>query len=246
MAKKCVVCNGKADWGGFKISEKRPICKNCLKEAGYGKMPTIVFIESLSVDDVKKDIENQKSFKVTREAEHLQVDEEHGTFRLVNKGSKNFDREFVYNFKDLKSYELTTDSTTVTKGGMTFGNTGGIFKLHTTAYNTGRDSKEKVESIEIFVRVNKEHDPKNRKWRTIKVWKNKAGLKKTDKLYKTFMDQAKDDLTLFDFIKDSINKENEEISVDPVNEVKKYKSLVDEGIITEEEFAAKKEQLLNI
>ena len=43
-------------------------------------------------------------------------------------------------------------------------------------------------------------------------------------------------------IQQSGKKEN----IDPVTEIKKYKELLDSGVITQEEFDAKKKQLLNL
>ncbi|WP_312653793.1 SHOCT domain-containing protein [Aminipila sp.] len=155
----------------------------------------------------------------------------------------------IYNYTDLLSYELIEDDASVTKGGLgmaalgalTFGGAGAIVG----SVVGGKKSKKFVNSLKIKITVKDMGTPP--------IYINFLTTKtKCDSfIYKTIFESAQKVLAALERIKDQVDSQNNTPTVTEdknniADEIRKFKELLDEGIISEEEFAAKKQQLLNL
>ena len=75
--------------------------------------------------------------------------------------------------------------------------------------------------------------------------------KKSGIIYKTTYPLAQETMSIFNIISESLKQETQQNTADkePISaadEILKFKQLLDAGIITQEEFEAKKKQLLNL
>lgn len=77
-----------------------------------------------------------------------------------------------------------------------------------------------------------------------------SSVKNSDKKYQKHIKEAQDILAKLQAITKSKKEKVPELfqqqTIDPVNEIRRYKALYDEGILTEEEFTLKKKQILGI
>ncbi|WP_165964880.1 SHOCT domain-containing protein [Periweissella cryptocerci] len=171
----------------------------------------------------------------------LAVDKNNHIFKLP--GLTNL----PYKFDELRDFELQEDGATVTSGGVgravAFGAlTGGVGAI--VGGITGRKTKDVVNELKIKLNINTSNEikveyitlipkPVKRKSNTYKV-----ATKTTDQI-----------LALLQYIVDN-NSDDEVVAqevqaaVSPADELRKYKSLLDDGIITQDEFNKKKSELL--
>ncbi|WNY26149.1 SHOCT domain-containing protein [Methanolapillus millepedarum] len=141
---------------------------------------------------------------------------------------------FIYSFDEVYSYEIKeTDGTTVTKtkggitraavGGLVFGGAGAVVGAATAKTET---TKKNVETY-MIISFNTYSGKKQ------KMFKNQAILVHV----RSFLDKC---------IDESTPKVIPSAGTSTADEILKFKNLMDAGVITPEEFEAKKKQLLNL
>lgn len=164
----------------------------------------------------------------------------------------------VYTFDELNSYELLENGSSVMSGGLGIGRAvvGGVLAGGVGAILGGVTKKKKqknhVDSLKIMVTF------KNRTPQSVTLDYIKKKQEKDKKYEKTLM-KAKETMAGFDYIVSelevgrhdeligAVSHANEEsISLSPTDEIRKYKELLDDGIISQEEFDAKKQELLGL
>lgn len=164
----------------------------------------------------------------------------------------------VYTFDELNSYELLENGSSVMSGGLGIGRAvvGGVLAGGVGAVLGGVTKKKKqrnhVDSLKIMVTF------KNRTPQSVTLDYIKKKQEKDKKYEKTLM-KAKETMAGFDYIVSelevgkqdeligAVSHANEEsISLSPTDEIRKYKELLDDGIISQEEFDAKKQELLGL
>lgn len=154
----------------------------------------------------------------------------------------------IHNYSDLLDYELLEDGNSVSKGGVgraivggaLFGGVGAI-----VGGSTGHKQKSTCSKLQIKITMNSIEAP------TIYINFIETETKKDGLIYKQFYPQAQEILSILNVICQSIKPELEPIvesssSISPADEILKFKQLLDSGIITQEEFDVKKQQLLSI
>lgn len=195
--------------------------------------------ERLSKTTYAEDIKNNPSkyFKKTVTYGKLEIDEPKQLFKFEYN---------VYPFEDLNKFELVENGDSITSGGLSIGRAivGGALFGGVGAVIGGVTKKRKqtnyVDSLYILVTLN------NRKFRQEKLHFITKKQDK-DKKYEKILLQAKDTLTGFDYILESMDEiEVEPVSSNAADDIRKYKDLLDDGIITQEEFEAKKKELLGM
>ena len=164
----------------------------------------------------------------------------------------------VYTFDELNSYELLENGSSVMSGGLGIGRAvvGGVLAGGVGAVLGGVTKKKKqrnhVDSLKIMVTF------KNRTPQSVTLDYIKKKQEK-DKKYEKILIKAKETMAGFDYIVSelevgkqdeligAVSHANEEsISLSPTDEIRKYKELLDDGIISQEEFDAKKQELLGL
>lgn len=190
-----------------------------------------------------------KYFKCTNRYGDMEIDSNKKLFRV---------KFNVYNFSELNSYELLENGSSVMSGGLGIGRAvvGGVLAGGVGAILGGVTKKKKqknhVDSLKILVTF------KNRTPQSINIDYIKKKQDK-DKKYEKILIKAKETMAGFDYIVSelevgrhdeligAVSHANEEsISLSPTDEIRKYKELLDDGIISQEEFDAKKQELLGL
>jgi len=212
------------------------------------------FVDSFGEDDGDEIAQfNPSSSEKTPLPEKFTPNKSVGLYLQLNTNQHKWRLPFtlnrrIYDYNELVSYELIEDGETITSGGLgrsivglTFGAVGGIIGGVTAK----RRTKSLCSSLLIRITVNDIHEST----RFIKFIE--TATKKSSLTYKSAFKNAQECLSIFELI----NKYNEEqeaklksvktqvASVIPpspapsiADELLKYKSLLDSGVITQEEF----------
>lgn len=168
--------------------------------------------------------------------------------------SKKINPNRIHHYSDIVNYELLEDGTSVSKGGVgralvggfLFGGVGAI-----VGGTTGHKQQQMCTSLKLKITLKDINYPVE----YIEFVNDKT--KKTGWYYKSIYEQAQAVLSCLDVICNeakeqqaqqtttkSAIEQNENKSIP--DEIKKYKDLLDCGAITQEEYEAKKKQLLNL
>lgn len=253
MAKECLCC-GKS-MGAF--SGKVPVsdgyvCTDCWSRAGLEtSMNALMASNQYSGDSIRRMVEvkekNQSlvdNFKPTKVVGSLSFDDNSQTF-LVVKSKKNKD---LYSYSQIVDFELLEDGESITKGrlgravagGLLFGGVGAIVG----GVTGGKKTKSICKSLQI--KITFRNSPHQNEYLSFIA----AEVKTNSFVYKTAYKSAQDALSALQVAVDSANASNSDAqqmqAVSGADEILKYKNLLDSGIITEEEFNAKKAQLLGL
>lgn len=162
----------------------------------------------------------------------------------------------VYTFDELNSYELLENGSSVMSGGLGIGRAvvGGVLAGGVGAVLGGVTKKKKqrnhVDSLKIMVTF------KNRTPQSVTLDYIKKKQEK-DKKYEKALMKAKETMAGFDYIVSELEVDRHDELVSSTNvqkeqpttsadEIRKFKELLDEGIISQEEFDAKKKDLLGL
>lgn len=156
-----------------------------------------------------------------------------------------------YSYDDIVDFELIEDGTSVTKGGLGRAAVGGVLfggiGAMVGGVTGGKKAHQKCTSLMIKITVNNINAPTE----YIKLITSPTDKKSI--MYKSSFQNAQEIISLLQLIcSESEDKkliETTNVSVNEVSvadEIRKFKALLDDGIITEEEFNAKKNQLLGL
>ncbi|MEK7001074.1 SHOCT domain-containing protein [Clostridioides difficile] len=248
----CCICGEK---GKQKISDG-VICSECLKK--YKDTFSIVeptdVIKKISSEEIKKSIsltlENRKKFESFNASKkvgiYLLVDENKKQLIISDKISNLNKNKRVYDFREIISFELLEDDETIVKsglggaigGGLLFGETGAI----AGSILGKKKIKTYVNSLKIKITIN------NIKNSTKYIYLINSKTSTNSSLYKESYNYAQEILSTLSIItsSESIEDKKESISSSTADEILKYKNLLNMEAITQEEFDAKKKELLNL
>lgn len=160
------------------------------------------------------------------------------------------EKYIVIDYDDIISYELIEDGGAVMSGGigraaiggLMFGGLGAI-----VGSNTGQTSNPVCSSLQIKVTLNNPSHPTH----YLKLIHNDS-YKKSERLFQDRYQAAQDICAKLELIvrenekNTNTSPQTTSSSTDPTEELRKYKALLDDGIITQEEFDQKKKQILGI
>ncbi|NMF06243.1 DUF4428 domain-containing protein [Clostridium beijerinckii] len=246
----CSVCNKEIGLNRYQIANKGWICKECLKKCGFSLGTPV---RKMTVEDIHKAINtrNEKEeelslFNSTKKIGNIEFDDNQRKWLVKNKNfvNKNVIPK-IYNYKDIVDFELLEDGESIAKGGLGRAVAGGILFGGVGAIvggvTGGKKSKPICTSLKIKITINDINNP------AVYVDFINTSTKKSSFVYKTSFDLAQKCLSTLQVI---VNGSQEEIKETPISsdadEILKFKNLLDQGIITQEEFEAKKKQLLGL
>lgn len=267
MAKFCSLCDKKI--GFFSVSRSIKdgcICDLCSNKflKAIGEAGNDVWLDEIKyytkdyMNDVISGNEKIETFRdifkpTNTIADLFVIDENNKLWGFLQKCGEGFYAEMkvckIYKFEDIFDYEVIEDEETETKqkggalsgvgkgllGGMFFGGIGAL--AGAASGNKKSKSKTIITSLKIVISLKSSFNQV-----TIPI------IETPTKNYQPFKDRCQEITVILDKIKQMneniSNKNNNDSSVDSVEEIRKYKKLLDEGIITEEEFNQKKKQLL--
>ena len=155
----------------------------------------------------------------------------------------------VYSYSDIISFELLEDDETLISGGLGGALVGGILFGGVGAIVGGITGTKEVSSnctnIRIKITVNKIANSA-----IYIIFNEKREISKRSAEYKRLFAQAHECISMLQIVCDSQKYESSESqkenSMSAADEIVKYKKLLDDGILTQDEFDAKKKQLLGI
>ena len=158
---------------------------------------------------------------------------------------KKGETPYLFSFDDIIDYELLEDGMSVTKGGLGSAAAGALLLGGVGAIvggGLGKKQKDVVQRVSIRIST------KVPLMSHVEIPILKAETEKGSFLYKSAKDIAFKVLSLLD----QISLQEDQIAAQgnrgfsEADEILKYKQLLDSGVITQEEFEAKKRQLLGI
>ena len=192
-----------------------------------------------------KSLEGLDEFKVTNQVgSYLKIDDEHKKVMFISDRANR-----IVNYSDIMSFEIIEDGETITKGGTGRALAGGILFGTTGAIVGGvtapRTSNTICNNLSLIVRINDLDNP------TIVVDLISYPIEKNRDVYRILMESLQKAVSVLSIITKSEEAQKTEkapnaSTVSAADEIRKYKALLDDGIITQQEFEAKKKQLLGI
>lgn len=250
MGKSCAVCGNSIGLmtGKVKLSDGKLVCSKCLKKSGYTLLgpKEISEISNLTLNQVigkkqSRHKENAGKFYPTQKFGLYAYFDDQNEQLLVNSGNMDINPKTLIRYSDIKDFSANEDGDQIIKsglgtalaGGFLFGVTGAVVGA---IVGKGKKGKKYVEDLSISINLN-------------------SGINETVRLIgsKTKVDSMtyKGVRPMFEGIVnklDNIVKENQNIDTtfSPTDEIKKFKDLLDAEIISQEEFDAKKKELLNL
>lgn len=252
MSNMCEICEQETTFlTRRKIANKEIVCEQCIKRAKSLTFKESISLRRLTVDRVKESIlesnergEDVLNFIPTNEIGNFIKFDDINELILVPGGFLNND--IVYNYNNIIDFELLEDGESVASGGLGRALVGGALFGGTGAIVGGvtgkRKNKEFCSSLRIKITLNDINNP------TIYINFINSKTKTNSFTYKTLFNSAQDCLSVLQIITNKENGTNNEEQQfngqSNADEIRKFKELLDEGIISEEEFELKKKELL--
>lgn len=252
----CPICGKKIGFLNFRIKDKVAICPDCFAKMDID-LPRLKF---QSIKDIKnhlcfrsENLEKFQTFNTSREIKiggyYFREDDNLGLWYVsAEKKPKN---PTLYNYEQIVDFKLLEDGDTISSGGLgralvggaLFGGVGAIVG----GVTGGKKAKNILTSLEVIITLDNPY--KN----TINVKCMPAGItcKSGSLLYKTYKSEANNFISFLATMSAKAKKtEAKKVKNSPkeneFDEIVKYKELLDKGVITEEEFALKKKELLGL
>ena len=266
----CCICGKSTGLKKVMIKDMKYLCFDCVKAAGFQPLTWTGNMKT-SEQDIRKLLRAPKSsisdyakgslhasapekcqIKFTRTVgNYFKMDEVNRVW--YGQDIYGMKPTKVHSFDDVISYELLEDGEAITKGGLGSAMAGGLaFGLAgaTVGAMTGkRKTSGRCTSMKIKISLNDLSTPVEYiELLNMKVSRNSAAYKKA-------FDAAQEILAIMQIMTtdhsapsgDSRSFSNESASSKSVaDEIREFKALMDDGIISEEEFEAKKRQLLGL
>lgn len=247
----CSVCDGDAGLNRHRIADKKWMCSSCFKKANI-KMGSISNpIKNMTVEDVKGAIEAQVvnldelgNFTPTKKiGTQVEFDDDKQQWLILSPFLGKRNKSTVYKYSDILDFELLEDGESVSQGGLGRALVGGALFGGAGAIVGGVTGKKKSKGFCTSLRIKITLKDIDNPVEYIDFITTKT--KKDGFLYKDFYNQAQECLSVFQLICDQQEGSDSSVPVGSnADEIRKFKELFDEGIITQEEFNAKKKELL--
>lgn len=239
----CSMCGGQK---GVKQIADGYVCKDCIGKCG---VCLITFSwKDISLKRIKDAIsdneinqQRSKTFHQTKVIEkELFIDEQNRLWKLKSYGNLYFSFDDIINYECQKNgagvFSVGVGSALV--GGLLFGGVGAIL-----GGLSGSKKKEEINEFRIIININ------NKSYPQLSINLLPTGKVKSDSiLFKSYCERAEKIMLGFNSmggierrIEENNNKEKS-----PADEILKYKNLLDTGAITQDEYDAKKKQLLGL
>lgn len=252
--KFCLHCNEKV--GIDKLNAKDGyLCIKCsIDLCGYTyttdlKNKTIEMInQDMALYKVRRDL--LASFKSTKKVgNYIDFDEERELLVIEEVLFGKRKRPCIFEFKEIVEVELLEDGDTITKGGLGSAALGGLLFGGVGAIVGGvtgaRKTKSIVNKLQVKITLNNFNAPR------LIIDLLEIPTMTNSSIYKTAYDYASEIMSTFAIIEQRKELANTTVTFQvpqssDADEIMKYKTLLDSGVITQEEFDFKKKQLLGL
>lgn len=234
----CSICGKKAGLNRYHLPGGI-VCKDCFKKAGYNALSAMPTKEEVQARI--KGLDTIKYFKAThRVGDHILINRDEKTWYV-------YPAKKVYTFEELIDYEIIENGSSVSSKGIGKAIAGGLLFGGVGAIVGGVTAKAKTSSIlnELKIKVVVDDFDAPNTFIDLLIVKPLTKPAAIESVMKT----AQNIISLLDLIKNNQNNSVAEIkstTISEADEILKFKELLDKGIITEEEFQAKKKQILGL
>ena len=250
MGRKCLICGSPVGFFvGQVVVSDGSVCDSCWAKSGGTQdfMDLATAKKKYTSKDILKKITDKgiSILDVTDFSPNLILEKFEFDDRLkIVKIKHQVLKEKFFAYSDIIDFKLLENDSSVIKGGLgraivgaaLFGSIGA-----TVGAVTGtRKSHSVCESLKIKITVRNNNSP------AIFVDYIISPTKTSGFVYKETFEKAHKAISALQCAVDSISKNEDIVRSDATEEIRKYKQLLDDRIITEEEFEAKKKQLLGI
>ncbi|WP_270943101.1 SHOCT domain-containing protein [Romboutsia lituseburensis] len=245
----CSIC--KKEQTKIKLSDGN-ICGSCLRESGL--FPITKPVKNYTIEDIhsfissnNKNKEYVENFNVTKKiGTYIEFDDKNKQWLIPDGFNGKKKNPKIYSYKDIIEFELLEDGDTVSKGGLGRAIAGGVLLGGVGAVVGGVTGKRKTKSVVNSLKIKITLDDINVPNRYIDLIKVKT--KTSSLIYKTSYKLAQEIISTLAVIVENNEKNSTEnnITYSAADEIIKFKNLLDNGIITQNEFDIKKKELLGI
>lgn len=246
----CIICGGKTNALTKAKASSGSICSSCLSLCSPGFTSNILNKRTEEIEEhieyVKKNQLLYNSFHATDTVGKLFfVDKINQRFYIPVPAATLYNKiPIVYSFNDIVDYELVVDGESYTKGGASIGRAlvGGAIFGAAGAIIGGSTGKRKQKEVikKMYIKISLKHTYDS----YTEISLISTEVKKGSLTYNIMTESANKILALLDSI---VTSEPVSVSSTSVaDELLKYKELLDCGVLTQEEFNAKKKELLNL
>lgn len=242
---KCNICGKEAR----KQVKDGYVCNDCF-ERGKRNINITKGLKNTKVAEVKEAIkltrEDEKSinnFKLSKRViDYIHFDDENKKFLLPK---TLFKKTKIYNYSEILGYEILENGDSITKGGLGSAIVGGAlfggFGAVVGGVTGSKTTKTLIKNLRVKIILDNSINPVEY-IDIIMSDTQRDGFK-----YKMLRKYADDIAGILDGIMSKNAKiNNNQATMSNADEILKYKKLMDDGIITEDEFMAKKKQLLGL
>lgn len=245
----CSVCGGKVGALAMARTADGPLCNDCRAKCSPLAIPTLGY---RSAEEVRQHLaaraanaERYKAFSPTDAVgDYIKIDRNSQTWCCPELDKANPD---IFSFSELIDFEMVEDGVSITKGGLgsavvggaLFGGVGAV-----VGAGLGKKQKDMVSKLSVNINLRNSLIPH------IEIDLIKTETKKDGLLYKNCKVLGSRIIALLSVIADSQNAAPVAAvaasSGSAADELMKFKQLLDAGVISQEEFDAKKKQLLGL
>lgn len=239
----CCLC--KQNEGSKKISNGM-ICDDCFVKCGY--FTNTYEIKSKTSEQVLNAIKaNERNTELANKYNSTQKVEKYLDIDEKNKiwGAPCFSTHIFFSYDDIVSFELLENGNSVTKGGIGSAVVGGALfgGVGALVGASAGKKKTKQEVTQYCIKI----ITRNAIYPEVYINFLTAGKVMTDSfLYKSYVASAQRVLTMLTLMTDEKKAPVTDAGFSEADEIAKYKKLLDDGAITQEEFDIKKKQLLGL
>ncbi|GIN94990.1 hypothetical protein J6TS1_08600 [Siminovitchia terrae] len=245
MAKVCAVCGGNAvALYRRKIANEGVVCDGCFREAlltpkqflGIKKLTSDDFLKAMT--GLGKNKEDLKINATKKIGVAVYFDDEKEQLLIPTPA-----KSYLFNYSEIISFELLEDGETITSGGLGRSLVGGALFGETGAVVGAVTGKKKniayCTNLKVKLTVNDTAQP------AVYITFLNKKIKTDSTTYRIAYNHVQECISMLQLICNrEQNKKNTQTS--ETDKILEYKKLLDQGVITEEEFALKKKELLGL
>ncbi len=235
----CSVCNHNI---GKKELLDGVVCQECIDKCypfmiirNYKNISTLKIKEAINA--AKINVERTKKFNPTKKInKYFEVDEQ-------NKMWKISDSAIIFTYGEIVDFNLIENGESVSKGSLSGALVGGVlFGGAGAIVGSGMNTKNKKEISQYMIKIVTRNVVAPEATIDFQTGKIKAN----GMLYNSYAKIAQSIMAQLTIMKDSERNTSTIMQTSNADEIFKFKQLLDAGIITHEEFEAKKKQLLGL
>lgn len=249
---KCGICGENVGLNRHRLKKDTWICPICIKKCGG--ISTLRELKKMDIEDIRKkarliskdENDNDILFNETQYInEFISIDENNKSIRIQETINNSLTNTITLKYSDLLDFEVKSDGETITKGklssavvgGLLLGGVGAIVGSNIGAKRSSKTCDEL--KIKLYT--------KNKNLLNAYIVLIDSPVRIKSKKYQIACRKLDECINTFQVIfNENSNEKNERKTTSSAEEIRAYKKLFDDGIITNEEFEHKKKQLLGL